>query len=77
MGNPREKLDNQSRFRVNWMFLSVLWGSVIRPQLLLFDCRYSGLSLQNAVLKAELEKVSKLYAAALKRLEKYENPGKT
>lgn len=29
---------------------------------------------QNAVLKAELEKVNKLYAAALKRLEQYEKP---
>jgi len=31
---------------------------------------------QNAVLKAELDKVTKLYAAALKRLEQYEKPGK-
>ena len=31
---------------------------------------------QNAVLKAELDKVTKLYAAALKRLEQYERPGK-
>lgn len=30
----------------------------------------------NAVLRAELDKVSKLYAAALKRLEHYEKPGK-
>lgn len=29
---------------------------------------------QNAVLKAELDKVNKLYAAALKRLEQYEKP---
>lgn len=34
------------------------------------------LFLQNAVLKAELDKVTKLYAAALKRLEQYEKPGK-
>lgn len=33
-------------------------------------------SLQNAVLKAELDKVTKLYTAALKRLEQYEKPGK-
>lgn len=31
---------------------------------------------QNAVLKAELDKVNKLYAAALKRLEHYEKLGK-
>lgn len=37
-----------------------------------FSCR----SFQNAVLKAELDKVTKLYAAALKRLEQYEKPGK-
>jgi hypothetical protein len=34
------------------------------------------LSLQNAVLKAELDKVTKLYHAALKRLEQYEKPNK-
>jgi len=28
----------------------------------------------NAVLKAELDKVTKLYASALKRLEQYEKP---
>jgi hypothetical protein len=31
---------------------------------------------QNAVLKAELDKVTKLYHAALKRLEQYEKPNK-
>ena len=31
---------------------------------------------QNAVLKAELDKVTKLYHAALKRLEHYEKPNK-
>ncbi len=36
---------------------------------------FSHLSAQNAVLKAELDKVTKLYAAALKRLEQYEKPG--
>jgi hypothetical protein len=37
---------------------------------------FSYRSFQNAVLKAELDKVTKLYAAALKRLEQYEKPGK-
>ena len=34
------------------------------------------LYLQNAVLRAELDKVTKLYASALKRLEQYEKPAK-
>lgn len=38
--------------------------------------RAAFLEKENAVLKAELDKVTKLYAAALKRLEQYEKPGK-
>lgn len=38
--------------------------------------RAAFLEKENAVLRAELDKVSKLYASALKRLEKYENPTK-
>jgi len=36
--------------------------------------RAAFLENENAVLKAELDKVNKLYAAALKRLEQYEKP---
>jgi len=38
--------------------------------------RASFLEKENAVLKAELDKVTKLYHAALKRLEQYEKPNK-
>lgn len=38
--------------------------------------RANFLEKENAVLKAELDKVTKLYTAALKRLEQYEKPGK-
>lgn len=54
---------------------SILLPLIIVVYLVIF-LFFSSVSVQNAVLKAELEKVTKLYTAALKRLEQYEKPGK-